>query len=68
MNIDTLIAYESGELTDAQTINFFAELIKTRQAWSLQGSYNRMAEAMITAGFITPEGETTELAFYTFNV
>jgi hypothetical protein len=68
MNIDTLIAYESGELTDAQTINFFAELIKTKQAWSLQGSYNRMAEAMITAGFITPEGETTELAFYTFNV
>jgi hypothetical protein len=67
MNIDTLIAYESGELTDAQTINFFAELVKTKMAWSLQGSYNRMAEAMITAGFITPEGEVTELANETFN-
>ena len=67
MNISTLIAYESGELNDAQTINFFAGLVKTKMAWSLQGSYNRMAEAMITAGFISPEGEVTELANETFN-
>jgi len=67
MNISTLIAYESGELTDAETINFFADLVKTKMAWGLQGSYNRMAEAMITAGFITPEGEVTELAEETFN-
>ena len=67
MNIDTLIAYESGELNDAETINFFADLVKTKMAWSLQGSYGRMASAMIDAGFISPEGEVTELAFYTFN-
>tara|TARA_R110000868_G_scaffold83813_3_gene236664 strand:+ start:2330 stop:2536 length:207 start_codon:yes stop_codon:yes gene_type:complete len=67
MNINTLMAYESGELNDVETINFFADLVKTRMAWSLQGSYNRMAEAMITAGFITPDGELTELANETFN-
>jgi len=67
MNIDTLIAYESGELNDAETINFFAGRVKTNMSLSLQGSYNRMAEAMITAGFITPEGELTELAEETFN-
>lgn len=67
MNIDTLIAYESGELNDAETINFFADLVKTKMAWSLQGSYGRMASALIDAGYISPEGEVTELAEETFN-
>lgn len=67
MNIDTLMAYESGELNDAETINFFADLVKTKMAWSLQGSYGRMASAMIDAGFISPDGEVTELANETFN-
>jgi hypothetical protein len=67
MNIDTMMAYESGELNDAETINFFADLVKTKMAWSLQGSYGRMASAMIDAGFISPEGEVTELAEETFN-
>jgi hypothetical protein len=67
MNIDTLIAYESGELNDADTIAFFANLIKTKTAWSLQGHYGRIASAMIDAGFVSPEGEVTELANETFN-
>lgn len=67
MNIDKMMAYESGELNDAETINFFADLVKTKMAWSLQGSYGRMASAMIDAGFISPEGEVTELANETFN-
>ena len=67
MNIDKLMAYESGELNDAETINFFADLVKSKMAWSLQGSYGRMASAMIDAGFISPEGEVTELANETFN-
>jgi hypothetical protein len=67
MNIDKLIAYESGDLSDAETINFFADLIKTKMAWSLQGHYGRIASAMIDAGFISSEGEVTELANETFN-
>jgi hypothetical protein len=67
MNIDTMMAYESGELNEAETINFFADLVKTKMAWSLQGHYGRVASAMIDAGFISPEGEVTELANETFN-
>lgn len=67
MNIDTMMAYESGELNEANTITFFADLVKTKMAWSLQGSYGRMASALIDAGFISPEGEVTELAEETFN-
>lgn len=67
MNIDKMMAYESGELNDAETINFFAELVKSKMAWSLQGHYGRVASAMIDAGFISPEGEVTELANETFN-
>jgi len=67
MNINTLMAYESGELNEAETINFFADLVKTKMAWSLQGHYGRIASAMIDAGFISPEGEVTELAEETFN-
>lgn len=67
MNINTLMAYESGELNEAETINFFAELVKSKMAWSLQGHYGRVASAMIDAGFISPEGEVTELANETFN-
>lgn len=67
MNIDKMMAYESGELNDAETINFFAELVKSKMAWSLQGHYGRVASAMIDAGFISPEGEVTELAEETFN-
>jgi hypothetical protein len=67
MNINTLMAYESGELNEAETINFFADLVKTKMAWSLQGHYGRIASAMIDAGFISFEGEVTELAEETFN-
>lgn len=67
MNIETMMAYESGELNDAETINFFADLVKTKMAWSLQGHYGRIASAMIDAGFISLEGEVTELAEETFN-
>jgi hypothetical protein len=67
MNFDKMMAYESGELNDADTITFFADLVKSKMAWSLQGSYGRMASAMIDAGFISPEGVVTELANETFN-
>jgi hypothetical protein len=68
MNIDKMIAYESGELTDAETIQFFADLVKSKMAWSLQGHYGRVASAMIDADFITMSGEVTETAKQTFNI
>jgi hypothetical protein len=62
MNIASkIIAYESGELSHAETLALFAELIKSGLAWQLQGSiYGRPAAALIDAGYITPDGELTE--------
>jgi hypothetical protein len=51
--IDTMIAYENGELDEDATVAFFQELVDSGLAWSLQGSYGRTAAGMIEAGMIT---------------
>jgi len=48
--VDKIIAYENGEMSEGEIINFFQELIDTGLAWTLQGSYGRMAMALIKAG------------------
>lgn len=52
-----IIAYEEGELSHEDTLRFFAYLIRTGQAWTLQGSYGRVAEQLIVQGIIGPEGD-----------
>ena len=52
-----IIAYENGELTDRKTLDLFSELIRTGQAWSLQGHYGRTAQAIIDSGWINSKGE-----------
>jgi len=54
--IDMIIAYESGELLAEDTLKLFAELIRTGQAWSLQGHYGRCASNLIEEGYIDKEG------------
>jgi len=54
--VDMIIAYESGELTDNDTLKLFAELIKTGQRWSLPGHYGRTASALIEDGWIDSKG------------
>jgi hypothetical protein len=54
VNIEAIIAYESGELDDEATIDLFQNLIDTGAAWRLQGSYGRAAAALIEAGHCTP--------------
>ena len=46
-----IIAYESGELeSESALIEGFQHLIDSGQAWSLQGSYGRMARLLIEQG------------------
>jgi len=52
-----IIAYESGELSDEETVELFSMLVKSGMAWSLQGSYGRTAQGLIDAGFLDETGE-----------
>lgn len=55
--IDMIIAYESGELKAKDTMTLFAELVRTGQAWSLQGHYGRVASQLIEQGYISKKGK-----------
>jgi len=52
MNVDRLIDYETGRLTDEEIVDLFQELVDTGLAWELQGSYGRTAKALIDAGLL----------------
>lgn len=58
--VNDLMAYESGEMNDPEVVQFFARLIRTGMAWSLQGHYGRTATTFLEQGFIDPDGEITE--------
>ena len=51
-----IMDYESGELSDNQTIDLFSRLINSGMAWQLQGHYGRTAKALIEAGYIDKQG------------
>lgn len=56
-DVGKIIAFESGELSNDETLELFGGLIASGMAWQLQGSYGRTAQALIDGGFISPEGE-----------
>lgn len=51
--VDQIVAYESGELSDDDTIALFQGLVNSGLAWRLQGHYGRTAQAMLNAGVIS---------------
>lgn len=51
-----LMAFEAGELEWDGVLELFQELVDTGLAWSLQGTYGRMASALLTTGDINPKG------------
>jgi hypothetical protein len=51
--LTNLIDYESGELDENTTIDFFQHLVDTGMVWRLQGHYGRTASVLIEAGYVT---------------
>ena len=56
MLVDKIIAFESGELNNEGILELFSDLIKTGQAWQLQGCYGRTAQGLIGKGIIDIQG------------
>jgi len=54
--IDMIIAYECGDLDDAQRLDLFSALIKSGECWTLQGHYGRTANALIENELIDAQG------------
>lgn len=58
--VNAIIDYETGGLSDQGLLNLFSHLIRTGQAWQLQGHYGRTASMLIEEGFLTSDGEITD--------
>ena len=48
--IGQIMAFEDGQLDEADTLDLFQHLITTGLAWQLQGSYGRSAQQLINCG------------------
>lgn len=55
-DVSMIIAYESDELSAAETIQLFSQLVASGVVWSLQGHYGRMATALINGGYLAEDG------------
>lgn len=54
--VGLIMAFEQGDLDNDGILKLFSELIRTGQAWSLQGSYGRAAKNLIDQGYIDEQG------------
>ncbi len=55
--VDYMMGFEDGGLTDVDIIDLFSYLIKTEQAWRLQGMYGRFANDLIKNNVIDKKGK-----------
>jgi hypothetical protein len=60
--VDDIIRYESGESTMLEALELHGALIRSGQAWSLQGHYGRTAAALIESGLLDEDGNLTDVA------
>jgi hypothetical protein len=59
-NIEDIIRYENGEMTEDEVIELFRDGVQRGWVWKLQGSYGRMAMALIDSGRIWPSGRLAQ--------
>ena len=52
--VGNIMAFEVGDLDEDGIRALFQHLVDTGLAWTLQGSYGRMAKRLIDAGEINP--------------
>ena len=58
MNVNQIIAYESGELDEEEIIDLFQDLIDSGVVWQLQGHYGRTASNLLGQGLCSlPEAD-----------
>lgn len=51
--LEKLMRFEEGDMDEAETIDFFQDLVNTGMAWRLQGYYGRMAAHLIDQGLVS---------------
>jgi hypothetical protein len=56
IDIGQIIAFENGDLDEADTIRLFSTLVSTGAAWTLQGFYGRTAASLIDNGILDADG------------
>jgi len=51
--LDRIMAFEEGQMSEDETLDFFQEMINTGMVWELQGFYQRTAIRLIQQGDCT---------------
>lgn len=55
--VGNIIAYEEGEMSSREIVDFFSYLGKTGVVHGLQGSYGRSFEMLVNSGYLDINGE-----------
>ncbi len=60
-NVQDIIDYENGDMDWDRIVDMFQKLIDSGEAWTLQGSYGRMAMRLVDDGeCVLPEQNKKE--------
>ena len=60
MNVDKIIAWENGEMTQAEEKRWFQQGVDSGEVWHLQGMYGRRAKELLDSGEITHSTKETK--------
>lgn len=50
--LNKIIAFEQGDMSQDEIVDFFQELVDNGLAWQLHGAYGRMAATLIQNGLV----------------